>query len=410
MRIIFKQGYCKKGRLTAMKRILPAFIISFLILALASGAALASVENAGVTPENGPWTYEFTFYMSYRGESGIDIKPEYPLLYLDSVGIPMSENDPFDNDASDGKIYVLTWRPGAENVGPHSFYFVAVLENDDVIRFPSEGEIEGPDVLRVKPLFICSVSKSEAMPGEKVTISGTVVTADENLPISGSDLEVYQMVYENEILAGSTRTGPDGEFSMEVQPQEQGIYCYRVRITDNLHYEEPVSKRLYVSTIDKVTLLLGYSGALAVIAVILCVLITSGLGRKNAIAISVLGAIIGFLLMYLGAGELGVLAAGAISGYIWSKNSREWSKHVRMGIATGIIIVFIVGTLLAYLLTLPPDLIGFVFSVTQGEMTSYLIQWAISSIFMFLALAALGAIIGGLIRKLLNPQVKEVQR
>jgi len=391
-----------------MGRIWLALALMLLIAAgLGGTASAAQAGDGGVHPENGSWSSNFTFFLDYRDPSGHVPAQGSVVLHLDNASFTMTENDALDRDSTDGKVYVFTWKPGRENVGEHSFYFTAAEGTEGGVRFPPEGSINGPLVLKAGARLICQASGGRASAGENVTIEGALLSSDENSPIGGATLNLYLVRYENETLVHTIQSGPDGGFSTDVEVAGQGVACYRIVFSGDTYYENAVSQMIYISSLDGGAILYGYLGAFAAVVLILGLLLTRGPGRGFSAGVSGAGAATGFLLMYVGAGELGVLAAGAISGYIYCRRTREWTKHLKIGVLTGIILVFLVGAVLAYILTLPPEYLRFNYSVTQDEIFTYLFQWSLYSAMLFLTFSGLGAVLGGFLHKLLKPEGKE---
>ncbi|MEM2874874.1 MAG: hypothetical protein QW567_02470 [Candidatus Hadarchaeales archaeon] len=390
---------------------LAVMMASLLMLVFGNPASAAQADNCGVAPENGPWSSTFEFFLVYRDNSGALPEAGYPLIYLDNVGFRMSENDELDTDASDGKVYIFRWTPGAENMGDHSFYFLVVDNLGREVRYPREGAVSGPAVLKAQASIRSGVSRTKVSLGDKVDISGMALDAADNTPIGGASLTLCRVKYENgsqaDVPVMELVSEQDGGFSAELEVSEQGISCYRIKLEDDLRYESTVSDIVYVSSLDDGALILSYVGIFGAVLVLLSLLLTAGLARTFSIGISAVGSLVGFFLMYLGAGELGVLAAGAVSGYVSARRIREWGRQLRLGLVAGLILTFLVGCIIVYFLTLPPDVLRFNYSVTQGEVYSSLFQWSLYSAFLFAVLAGLGAVLGGLLRKILKPGERE---
>jgi len=387
-----------------------AIVLASLLVMFSGGSASAfgRIENAGVCPENGPWSSTFTFWLRYVDDLGA--LPEYPVLNLDNFEHQMVENDILDSDSSDGKVYVFYWTPGKENVGEHSFYFSMFNNFGAEVRYPQDGLISGPLVTKAGARLTCWVSESRASPGDSVEIGGKVVDAIDNSPIGDVSISLYSVCLENEVLVANLTSGPEGNFSTTLEVSAQGILCYRVRLEEDPYYENTSSEMLYVSSLDGASLFWGYMGPFVAVVMILGFILTLGLPRLFSASVFAIGAVIGFLLMYVGAGELGILAAGAITGYLASRRIAEWGKHLRLGLITGLILVLLVGGVLAYFFTLPPEVLGFNYSVTQGEISSYMFQWSIYSAILFMVFSGIGAVIGGLLRKILKRGKTEISQ
>ena len=383
------------------------------LLALPAGAHGSPTLTEGhVTPENQPWGSTFTFEVTYTDNDN-NLPSVGPKLYIDNklVENAMAEKDPADNDVTDGKNYEYAWATTAENVGAHDFYFYAESPLGENARDPSTGTHEGPRVDKRSVFLSCVVDNPEPAAGETVTFSGYLRTTEENLGVAAENLILYKLLSGGDVSVGSTTTDENGHFSLSLDAPDPGIFCYEVRFLGDNFYENSESSNLYVNTIEKPMVLGIYAAVLLTLVGVMIFLLTRGIARAHYLWPVLLGFLLGFFLVeFMGAADIGILAAGAIAGYLFARVAREWTRHFRIGCTTGLLLLLVLGFLFAYLtvfylmqlLNELPELSP-AYSITQTEMLGNLFFTTVLSLVYYSMLAGMGAVLGGMLRKLLKP-------
>jgi hypothetical protein len=371
--------------------------------AVSSASSSLTLENARVTPENGPWGSTFTFTAIYTEASGSLPAPEYPKLYLDGTGMVMEENDPADNDVTDGKVYSKSWTSAKENIGSHNFYFYVETPSEENARYPPTDAYEELEVKKQPMSLSCEVSNPEPVAGETITFSGYLRTVDDNSGQAGENIILYKLLSDNDISMGSATTDENGYFTLSLEAPSQGIFCYKARFLGNNYYENSESPELYSNTLDKSLIFGGYAGILIAIVGVAMFLLRRGISITNYLMPVLIGFVLGFFLLLIGAAELSFLAAGGITGYLFAKKDPKWSKQLRIGCITGLLFLLALGLIFVYsIVTLPTETLV-IYSVTQMEIFTILFNWAIFSLVYYSLLVGMGAVVGGMLRKILKP-------
>ena len=371
--------------------------------AVTSNPDSPTLENAGVTPENGPWGSTFTFTVTYTDANGSLPAPGYPKLYLDNTAIVMEENNPADNDVTDGKAYFENWTPAKENIGPHTFYFYVETLSRENARTPAADMYE---VLRVKqPMSLsCGVDNPEPAVGETITFSGDLRTADENLGQAGENITLYEIFLDYYISVGSATTDENGHFTLSREVPSQGIFSYIAWFPGSNYYENAESPGLYSITLDKSLVFVSYSAVLVAIIGIAMFLLVRGIPRAHYLMPVLIGFVLGFFLLLFGAAVLSFLAAGLITGYLSAKKVPQWTRHLRIGCITGLLFVLTLGIVLVYsIVALSPGDLSGIYSITQAEIFSSLFTSTIYLVY-YSMMVAMGAAVGGMLHKILKPR------
>jgi hypothetical protein len=252
--------------------------------------------------------------------------------------------------------------------------------------------------------LICEVDNPEPAVGETITFSGYLRTTEDNLGQAGENITLYKLLSDNDISVGSATTDENGYFTMSLEATGQGIFSYRARFLGDNYYENSESPMLYSSTLDKSLILGGYAGILIAIVGIGIFLLRIGIARIHYLMPVLIGFALGFFLILVGAGMLSILAAGAIAGYLFAKKAPEWTKYLRIGCITGLLFLLALGLIFAYyIVTLPPEVLGVSYSITQTEIFTELFNSAIFTLVYYSLFAGVGAVLGGMLRKLLKP-------
>lgn len=379
-------------------------LICFSSIAIASANADNSsptLENARVTPENGPWGSTFTYEVTYTDNENNMPATGYPKVYIDGSLENMVENDPTDNDVTDGKVYQYNWTTVRENVGIHSFYCYVETSTGENARNPATDNYEGPTVEKLSVSLSGQVDNPAPAAGETVTFSG-YLKIEENLGIAGENIIICKLLLDDNIIENSATTDENGYFTLSLDAPDSGTFCYRVRFLGDNYYEASESSNLYINTLDKPLVFGVYAVVLLALVVGVMFLLSRGIARAHYLMPVLLGFFLGFFLMLIGAAEIAILAAGGITGYLFARKAREWTKHLRIGCMTGLLFLLAIGLIFVYFITLPPEVLGLRYSITQAEMFTVLFEWTIFSLVYYLLLVGIGAVLGGMLRKLLK--------
>ena len=379
--------------------ILLVHLSSFAVASAGAGASGGpTLEGAQVSPENGPWGSIFTYEVIYTdNESNMPVAG-YPKVYIDGSPENMVEKDPTDDDVTDGKVYKYDWATAKENVGPHSFYcYVETPTGENAVT----GTDNGPLVEKWPVSLSCKVEKPEPATGETVIFSGHLSTTEENL--AGESIILYKLLSDKDVEVSSTTTYENGDFTLLLDAPSAGIFCCRARFPGDDYYEVSESSRLYVNTLNKPLVFGVYAVILFALVGAMMFMFSRGIARTHYLKPVLLGFVLGFLLLIIGAGFIGVLAAGGIAGYLFAKEARGWTKHLRIGCMTGFLFLLVGGLIFAYFLTWSPADVGLNYSVTQMDVFEIFLSDIIFSLVNYVLLVGTGAVLGGMLRKLLKP-------
>jgi hypothetical protein len=369
--------------------------------AISGASGSPTLENAGVTPENGPWSSTFTFTVIYTEANGSPPAPGYPKLHLDKTEMVMVENNPTENDVTKGKVYIENWTPGKENIGPHSFYMETFSEENLYARTDN---YEGPWVKHPTSLS-CGVNNPEPAVGETITFSGYLTTADDNLGKENENITLYKIFLDNYTSVGSDNTEENGYFTFSLEAPGPEISCYIALFPGDNYYDTSTSYVLYSNTLNKSLVFGVYVAVIIALIGIGMFLLSRGIARADYLMPVLIGFVLGFFLLLIGAAELSVLAAGLITGYLFARTAPKWTKSFRIGCITGLIFLLTVGLISTYyyIIALPPEALGVIYSVTQMEIFASLFTSTIFSLLYYSVLVGMGAVVGGMLRKILKP-------
>lgn len=392
-------------------RLVLAVLITGLVCLSPIAIASTNADNSGsptlggarVTPENNLWGSTFTYEVTYTDNENNMPATGYPKVYIDGSPENMVEKDPTDNDVTDGKVYKYDWTTAKENVGAHSFYFYVETLTGENARNPATGTYVGPQVKKRYVSLSCKVDNPEPAAGETVTFSGYLRTED-NLGVESENMVLYKLLSDEDIYVSSATTDENGYFTLPLEIPDSGIFCYRVRFIGDNYYETSESSSLYVNTLDK-PLVLGISAVILLALLgVLMFLFSRGIVRAHYLMPVLVGFGLGFLLVFMGAADLGILAGGAITGYLFAKRTREWTKHIRIGCVTGFLFILAFELIFVYFLTGSPELLGLRYSVTEMEVFKIFLMTIFYNLVYYSLLVGVGAAVGGMLRKLLKPR------
>lgn len=249
----------------------------------------------------------------------------------------------------------------------------------------------------------CEVDKPEPAEGETIKFSGYLRTTEENLGIAGEGIILYNLLSDNKVSVSSSITGENGHFTLLLDAPSSGIFCYRAQFPGDNYYAESESSKLYVNTLNKPLVFGIYAVILFALVGAMMFLFSRGIPRVHYLKPVLLGFVLGFLLLIIGAGFIGVLAAGGIAGYLFAKEARRWTKHLRVGCMAGFLFLLVGGLIFAYFLTWSPADVGLNYSVTQMGVFGIFFSDIIFSLVNYALLVGIGAVLGGMLRKLLKP-------
>ena len=250
----------------------------------------------------------------------------------------------------------------------------------------------------------CVVNNPEPVVGETITFSGYLRTADDNLGKAGENITLYMLFSDNDDNVGSATTDENGYFTFSLEASSQGIFCYMARFPGDNYYENSESPELYSRTLDKSLIFGSYAGILIAIVGVAMFLLRRGIARTNYLMPVLIGFALGFFLIFIGVGVLlGILAGGAITGYLFAKKAPEWTRHLRIGCITGLLFLLTLGLISVYaIVTLPPEFLV-ESSITQTEIFTILFYSAIFYLVYYSLFAGAGAALSGMLRKVLKP-------
>lgn len=248
----------------------------------------------------------------------------------------------------------------------------------------------------------CEVNKPKPTAGETIVFSGYLRTSDENLGIAGKNLVLYKLLRENEVGVGSAVTDDNGYFILSLEAPSPGISFYKVQFLGDNYYEASESARLYLNTLNE-AFVLGISAVILLLVVgSLIFLFSRGMVRAQYLRFVLLGSGVGIFLELMRAGFLSPLAAGGVAGYLFARETRGWTKHLRVGCMAWLLVLPLVGILYVFFFTESPEF--FAYSITQSEFITMVLYLIILSLMFLTLVAGLAATIGGMLRGGLKPQ------
>ena len=341
-----------------------------------------TLADGKVSPENGAWGTVFTFLVTFISSENLPPPEGYPKLSLDNKldGVVMEEKEPTDTDFADGKVYRYKWRTEKGDVGKHTFYFYVPGARDP------ESENYSLTVARSPTSIEWEVDNPSPASGENVIFSGRL--RSDNVGVAGENVFLYEVLASGDLGIDSVKTDENGYFSFSIAPTDSGIFVYETAFLGDNYYEGVVSPPLHVSTLgERLFLNLGIVFLLIIAGIF--TFLSRGLKGENYLKPVLMGFLLGFVLLYLLPPIFAIMLAGGISGFLFSKRTKEWTKHLRVGCMSGLLLFVIIPI---SLFTLSPgDLaysagwIDFLYSLTM-------------SLILYVAMAGLAATIGGILR------------
>lgn len=390
--------------------VLGAVAFLFLLFSLVSitGAEVTSnspsLSGGKVVPESGAWGSIFIYEVVYTDPDNIMPAGEHPLVYIDGekTGRLMKENDPMDNDVTDGKLYRYEWTPSKENIDNHSFYFYAENPLGENARDPLDNTYSGPEVIK-KSVIIDNfeVDIRYPDPGEIITFSGYLKSDNVGLGWKRIDLS------EDDNVVESGNTDEDGYFSISIEALSSGAYAYVAGFAGDNHYK---GSRLYMEPVITfgaltVSAIFGVFSVALVLA--LAFLLSRGISRAQYFKPVLIGFLVAmFLAFLLGAGFIGLVVAGAVTGYLYAREVKGWSRHLRAGglVALFLLLVSCFEIALFIKETAADYVVSIGYSISNTELLAGLSFNVLFSTFIIILWVGLGAVLGGYLRKSLKPK------
>lgn len=378
--------------------ILGAVFLVILVIFSCSIAHAQSSDNTPVltegqvTPENGVWGDNFTFKVTYTENENNLPAIGYPKVYIDNHPENMAEDDPADNDVTDSKLYKYAWTTSKEGLGSHNFYFYVEDNQGDNDRDPEDGSYKGPSIGKRSTSLTCELDNPNPDPGENVTFKGYLKTVEDDQGVPGENIVLYKLLTGNDVTKiRSVNTNENGRFSLSIEAPSPGISVYRIKFLGDNYHRASKSSRFHVNTLDE-SLVWGVSVAvILIIPIVLIFLFSRGLVREHYFKPVIMGFAVGLFLNIIPAGFLGLLLAGGVAGYFFAKRTGGWTKHLRVGLMTGFLLLLVLGSISVFPSLGFPEL--FSYSVSQSIIFSQIVLSLVSCVLW----TGLGAVVGGML-------------
>lgn len=357
-----------------------------------------SLSEGKVTPENGAWGSIFTYEVVYKDPDNF-MPAEGPRVYIDGeeTGRLMEENDPADNDVTDGKLYRYEWTPAEENVIKSPFF--ENFEVDDYSVDPGQ-EVIFSGYLFCDYNFYFSYVENE---GENARDPATGTHSGPRVALSGKRIDLIE---ENSVV-GSDDTDEDGHFSISIGAPSSGSYGYVASFAGDNRYESSQSYMEPVITFGALTVSAIFGIFSVALVLVLAFLLSRGISRDQYLKPVLIGSLVAmFLAFLLWAGFIGLLVAGAVTGYLYAREVKGWSRHLRAGGLVALFLLFVSCFEIALLIkeTAADYVVSIGYSISNTELLTGLVFNVLLSAFIIILWVGLGAILGGYLRKSLKPK------
>lgn len=350
-----------------------------------------------VSPENEVWGENFTFQVTYvDNENNLPVAG-YPKLYIDGQSENMVENDPLDNNTSDGKVYKYVWETGEEHIGNHSFHFYVRDEVGENDRHPENGSFEGPFVSKREARLNLDFERK----GDNIVFSGVLRSVLDNEPLSEKEVIIYKVLREENLEFGTVETGENGTFTFTIKdPGDRGIFRFDARFGGGDGFKESRSDPIFLHELDPVYLILVPMILFFGIFGVLWYFLARKFETSVYLTPMIFGGLVGILLVSF-LGIIGLLIGGLIIGYIISSDIRGWTNQLRIGITGGALAFAIYNLLtLVNIFRFPASIEQFVsYSLTQGAFIQSFLMGSGMYVFTFVLSIGLGTIFGEFLRK-----------
>jgi len=372
--------------------------ISIVPLACADNSPILS--GGKVTPENGALDSTFIFEVVYRDPSNVMPADGFPRVYIGGAINEMEENDPADNDVTDGKLFMYEWTPAVENDKK-----LPLFENFEVnSRYPDPGEeaVFSGYLLDYYSFYFYV----ENPQGEDARDPTTDAHIGPMVAVNGKTVLLFETLLENDIL-GSGETSENGYFSISIEAPSSGSFAYRASFEGDKNHKSSLSVMECLITFDAFTISaisIVFSG---ILILVLIFLLSRGVSRVQYLKPLLIGFLVAIVFTFLfAAGFIGLIMAGAVAGYLYARNVSGWSRHLRVGALVALFLFLVLSVVRAYLIKETAafyvlEIVGH--SIGNSEFLELLIFETIFSALFYIVFLGVGAILGGFLRKLLKP-------
>lgn len=384
-------------------------VFLFLLISTASPACAdnsPTLTGEKVTPKNGAWGSTFVFEVTYTDPDNLMPADGYPRFYINGEMNEMEENDPADTDVTDGKLYRYEWTPAAENdnrkrplfenfgasdnypnpgenvifsgylIDDYNFYFYVENPSGENARYPETGENEGPRVA-----------------------------------VNGKLIRLYERSLEdNEV--GSDDTDENGYFSISIEAPGSGSFAYIIIFEGDDNHKSLQSDIKSLVTFDAFTISAISTVLSVVLILVLAFLLSRGVSKAQYLKPVLIGFLVATVFTFLFmAGFIGWIMAGAVAGYIYARNVSGWSKHLRVGGLVSLLLLLVLCFARAYFIKetaafYVSDIVGRSISNTELLEILVVLETLVSAVF-YIVFIGVGAVLGGLLRKLMKPAEHE---
>jgi hypothetical protein len=364
------------------------------------------LSGGKVTPENGAWDSAFTFEVVFRDPSDVMPAGGYPKIYIDgeTQGREMVENDPADNDITDGKLYRYEWPPDMENDRKTPLFEDFEVNN----RYPDPGEnvifsgylIDNHNFY----FYVKNLENDNARDPETGAYSGPTVA------VSGRTVTLLLIEMDNSVV-GSDNTDENGYFSISIEAPDSGSFAYRAEFEGDTYHESSQSVMECLITFDALSIS-GISTVFSVVLILaLMLLLSRGISRAQYLWPVLIGFLVATIFTFIFmAGVIGWILAGVVAGYMYARKVRGWSKHLRVGALVALFLLLILCLLRGYFIKETAAIYILEWSdrsISNSELLELIIFETIISTLFYIIYIGVGAVLGGLLRKLLKPAEHE---
>lgn len=391
--------------------VLGAVAFLFLLFSVAPAASAGDSSNSPslsegkVTPESGAWGLAFTYEVVYTDPENVIPAEGYPRVYIDgeATGRLMVENDPSDNDVTDGKLYRYKWVSAKENIDNHRFYFYVENPLGENARDPLDNTYSGPEVTK-KSVAIDNfkVDTYDPDPGEIITFSGYLKSDNVGVGEKRVDLSA------DDNAVGSDDTNENGYFSISVEAPSSGSYIYVTSFVGDNYYDGSLLYVEPVVTFDALTVSAIFGLISVFLILILVFLLSRGVSRAQYLKPVLIGFLVAMFLSFLFGIWVGFLiVAGAVTGYLYAREVKGWSRHLRAGGLVALLFSLVYCFEIAlYIKRVAADYVVLYIghSIDNSRLLTELGFNALFFVLVVVLCAGAGAILGGFLRKSLKPK------
>lgn len=356
------------------------------------------LKGGQVSPENASWSSSFVFEITFVG-SGDDFSlREYPKIRLDGMDMTMSENDPEDDNFSDGKVFRKEWNPGPGDVGRHESYFYILDSSGGKIRYPEENNIKGPLVDNEATGISLELKRED----QNLIFSGSLESAEENRGLAGENVLLFKVLRDENVPMGSARIDEDGNFTISLsKPEGDGVFRYTAYFEGDGGYDRSRSDSFYLNTLDALLVIALSSIFFLGILAVLWFGLAYKFSRSKYLMSIILGTLIGMTLLSL-LGIFGLLLGGLILGYLLSKEISGWTNQMRVGAVAGALGFSLYGLITLVNIFGFLGSVGFAYSIDQMTFLQNFLFGSLPTALVFILTLALGSVLGGFFRKVLK--------